>query len=86
MHAAFHLGLDIEILVFLAEKPEVHVETVHLRIRETLLHFHGLLDGSDAADLRTLLVAGLDVARSYAVYEAYLLDILSGDPLVISGV
>ena len=60
--AVVFLGVDIEILVFLAEEAEVHVEAVDLGIGELLLHLDGLLDGGHAADFAALRVAGLEVA------------------------
>ena len=61
MDAVVALCADIEILIFPAEQPQVHVEAPDLGVREALLHLDGLLDGRDAADFRTLCVAGLDV-------------------------
>ena len=64
------LGGDVEVLELFAEHPEIHVEAVHGRVREPLLHLYCLLDGGDAAYLGTLRVAGLLVAGAHAMHEA----------------
>ena len=71
MDAVVPLGLDVEILVFLAEQSEVHIEAVYLGLRELFLDLYGLLDCSYAAYLRTLRVAGLFVSGAYTMYETY---------------
>ena len=82
--AVVALGVDIEVLVFLAEEAQVHIEAVDFRIRKLLLHLDRLLDGGNAADLRALCVAGLDIAGTDAVDEADGLG-LGGNALVHTG-
>ena len=70
-HAVFLLGFEIHVLVSASEHTEVHIETVHYRIRKLLLDLAGLLDGRGAAYLGAVAVAYLLVTGAHAVYESY---------------
>ena len=62
VYSVVALCSDVEILEFLSEQPQIHIEAVYLRFRKLLLHFDGLLDRGNAAYFRTLGVPGLFVA------------------------
>ena len=82
MYAVIALGVDVEVLVLFPEEPQIHIETVDLRLREAFLEFGRLLDCRDAADFRALGIACLDVPGTDAVHEAYAVHVLSVNAFV----
>ena len=63
-----------------SEHTQIHVEAIHLRIRERLLHLTRLLDRRGAADFRTRPAAGFLVTGSDTMHETDPLRI--GNPVI----
>ena len=80
------LCADVEVLVFLSEEAQVHVEAPDLRIGELLLHFDRLFDGRDAAHLGALRIACLDIAGTDAVDKSDATDLLAVQTFVPAAV